>query len=129
MRDSEAARTAVADVGKVGIVGFCMDGTVAFLAATRLAGISAASCFYGGKIDAFADEAPQCATQMHYGSEDHGIPMENVESVRGKRPDCEIFFYQGAGHGFHCDARASFDPEASKVVWDRTLELFESELQ
>lgn len=128
VRDTEAARSAVADIGKVGIVGFCMGGTIAFLGATRLAGFSAASGFYGGRIQAFADEKPACPTQLHYGFEDHGIPMDNVDSVRQRRPDCEIFVYQGAGHGFHCDARPSFDADASKTAWSRTLDLFAREV-
>lgn len=126
MRDTEAARAAVAGSGRTGIVGFCLGGTVAFLGATRLEGFAAASCFYGGRIAAFADEKPRCPTQLHYGAEDHGIPMSNVDSVREKRPDCEIYVYEGAGHGFHCDERASFHPEASKLAWSRTLELLGS---
>lgn len=128
VRDTEAARAAVADVGATGIVGFCMGGTVAFLAATRLPGFAAASGFYGGRIDAYADEKPLCPTQLHYGSEDHGIPMDNVERVRSKRADCEIHVYQGAGHGFNCDARASFDADAAKIAWGRTMDLFAENL-
>jgi len=128
VRDTEAARLAVANIGKVGIVGFCMGGTIAFLGATRLAGISAASAFYGGRIQAFADEKPACPTHLHYGSEDHGIPMDNVDSVRQRRPDCQVFVYQGAGHGFHCDARPSFDVDASRTAWARTLDLFAREV-
>lgn len=124
IRDTEAARVSVADAGKVGIVGFCLGGSVAFLAAARLDGFAAASGFYGGAIERFADETPICPTQLHYGSEDHGIPMSNVESVRAQRPDCEIYVYEGAGHGFHCDERPSYDPEASKIAWARTVELF-----
>jgi carboxymethylenebutenolidase len=122
LRDTEAARAALGGVGKVAVIGFCLGGTVAFLAATRLEGFAAASCFYGGRIDAFADEKPRCPTQLHYGAEDQGIPMKNVESVRARRPDCEIFVYEGAGHGFHCDERASFHPQASKLAWARTVE-------
>ncbi len=124
LKDTEAARKAVADVGKVGIVGFCLGGSVAFLAATRLDGFTAAVGFYGGRIAAIADEVPRCPTQLHYGAEDTGIPMSNVETVRTKRPDCEIFVYDGAGHGFHCDERASFHPEASKLAWARTVAFF-----
>lgn len=125
VRDTDAARAAVTDVGPVALTGFCMGGTVAFLGATRLAGFAAASCFYGGKVDAFAAEVPACPVQLHYGSEDHGIPMENVERVRAARgADCEIFVYEGAGHGFHCDQRASFHPEASKLAWQRTMDIF-----
>jgi len=121
LRDTEAARAAVADTGKVGVVGFCLGGTIAYLAATRLEGLAAASCFYGGRIDAFAAERPRCPTQLHYGAEDQGIPMSNVESVRARRPDCEVFVYEDAGHGFHCDERASFHPQASKLAWSRTV--------
>lgn len=129
VRDADAARAAVSDVGKVGVVGFCMGGTVAFLAATRLSGVDAASGFYGGRIHAYADEAPKCPTQLHYGAEDKGIPLENVEAVRKQRDDCDIFVYEGAGHGFHCDMRASFHSEASRTAWDRTLSLFAQHLQ
>ncbi len=122
--DTDAARKAVADIGKVGVVGFCLGGSVAFLAATRLQGFSAASGFYGGRIDAYADEAPRCPIQLHYGSEDQGIPMSNVDSVRARRPECDIYVYDGAGHGFHCDERASFHPEASKQAWARMVEFF-----
>lgn len=124
VRDTDAARAAVADTGNVGIVGFCLGGSVAFLAATRLDGFSAASGFYGGRIDFYADEVPRCPTQLHYGSEDQGIPMSNVDSVRARRPECEIFVYDGAGHGFHCDERASFHSEASKEAWARMVEFF-----
>ena len=51
--------------------------------------------------------------------------MENVEGVKTRRSsDCEIHVYDGAGHGFHCDARASFHPAASAIAWGRTVELF-----
>ncbi len=125
VRDTDAARAAIADTGKIGVTGFCMGGTVAFLAATRLDGFACASGFYGGKIDAFADENPKCPVQLHYGAEDHGIPMDNVDRVRARRGnDCEIFVYEGAGHGFHCDQRGSFHVEASQLAWQRTTELF-----
>jgi len=66
--------------------------------------------------------------QLHYGTEDTGIPMSNVETVRARRADCDIYIYEGAQHGFHCDARASFHPEASKVAWKRTMDLFDAKV-
>jgi len=67
--------------------------------------------------------------QLHYGSEDQGIPMSNVDTVREKRPDCEIFVYEGAGHGFNCDERASYHPEAAKLAWGRTMDFLEESIQ
>jgi carboxymethylenebutenolidase len=128
LRDTDAARAAVADFGRVGIVGFCLGGSIAFVAGTRLDGFSAAVAFYGGRIDAFADEKPKCPTQLHFGAEDQGIPMSNVESVRKRRADCDVFVYEGAGHGFNCDQRSSFQPEAAKTAWDRTMKFFSEHL-
>lgn len=124
LHDTDAARAAIAPIGRIGIVGFCLGGSVAFLAAARLTGFAAASGFYGGRIAAFADEVPRCPVQLHYGAEDTGIPLSQVEDVRAKRPECGIHVYDGAAHGFHCDARASFHPEASAKAWARTMALF-----
>jgi len=120
LRDSQAAIDAVAATGPVPIVGFCMGGTVAFLAATRLKGLAAAVCYYGGRIVAFADETPRCPTQMHFGEKDQSIPMTDVEIIKRKRPDCEIYVYPEAGHGFHCDERASFHQPSATLAYERT---------
>jgi carboxymethylenebutenolidase len=119
-KDTQAAIDAVKSVGPVGVVGFCMGGTVAFLAATRLDGVKAAGCYYGGKIVAFADEKPRCPTQMHFGALDQGIPLTDVETVKQKRTDCEVFIYPDAGHGFHCDERASYHAPSAAQAWERT---------
>jgi carboxymethylenebutenolidase len=105
----------------VAVMGFCMGGTVAYLAATQLDGLAAAMCFYGGQIVKSADRKPRCPTQMHFGDKDESIPMSDVEAIRAKRPDCEIHVYPGAGHGFHCDERASFHAESAAIAWGRTL--------
>jgi carboxymethylenebutenolidase len=129
LRDVQAAMTDVKSVGPVGIVGFCMGGTVVFLSATRLDGFSAAVCYYGGRIAAFADEKPRCPTQMHFGDQDQSIPMSDVETIKQKRADCEIHVYPGAGHGFHCDERASFHEPSAKVAWQRTLAFLQKHMK
>ena len=121
MLDTQAAVDQLKREGPVAIVGFCMGGTVAFLAATRLDGLAAAICYYGGMIAQHADAKPRCPTQMHFGEHDGHIPMTDVANIRAKRPDCEIHVYQGAGHGFHCDERASFEPNSAKIAWGRSL--------
>lgn len=120
LRDTQAAIDEVKAVGPVTIVGFCMGGTVAFLAAARLPGLAAAVCYYGGRIAAFADEKPRCPTQMHFGEKDQSIPMSDVETIKKKRPDCEIYSYPDAGHGFHCDERASYHAPSAQLAWQRT---------
>jgi len=81
LRDTQAAIDAVKDVGPVGIIGFCLGGSVAYAAATKLSGLSAAIGYYGGAIVRFADDKPKVPTQLHFGEKDAGIPT----SFRGAR--------------------------------------------
>jgi carboxymethylenebutenolidase len=120
LRDTDAAIKELQSAGPVGIVGFCMGGTIAFLGATRLSGLSAAVGYYGGRIVAYADEKPKCPTQLHFGEKDASIPMTDVDIIKQKRSDCEIYVYKDAGHGFHCDERGSFHKDSSSVAWQRT---------
>lgn len=128
MLDVTAACDRLSEYGKVGIIGFCLGGTIAFLGATRIPSISAASGYYGRLIQNFADEVPKCPTQLHYAGEDVGIPPENYEDVRSRRPDLEFYLYDGADHGFNCDKRPSYHLEAAKLAWSRSMDLFENTL-
>ena len=121
LRDTAAAIAELKSAGPVSIIGFCMGGTVAFLAAARLDGLTAAVGYYGGRIVAFADEKPRCPTQLHFGDKDQSIPLTDVETIKQKRPDCDIHVYKDAGHGFHCDERGSYHEPSSRVAWERTL--------
>jgi len=107
---------------KTGVVGYCWGGSLAWLAATRLDGLAAAVCYYGGQINDFRDESPKCPVLMHFGSEDGGIPMDAVEAIRAAQPDIPIHVYEGAGHGFNCDLRASYDEGATAIARKRTVE-------
>ena len=122
--DVTAAIDNVKSAGKVGIVGFCMGGTVAFLSAGKLDGLSAAVGYYGGQIAKNVDVKPKVPTLLHFGDQDQSIPMSDVELIKQKRPDCEIYVYQGAGHGFACDERGSYNEAAHKVAWERTTAWF-----
>ncbi|HWV51835.1 dienelactone hydrolase family protein [Pseudorhodoplanes sp.] len=126
--DIQAGIDEVKSVGPVGVIGFCMGGSAAFLAATRLEGLKAAVAFYGGQIVKFADEKPKCPVQMHFGETDASIPMSDVEIVKQKRPDCEIYVYP-AGHGFYCDERASFHDASARQAWKRAIEFLDRHMK
>jgi carboxymethylenebutenolidase len=128
MRDTASAIDAAKSAGPVGIVGYCMGGTVAFLAAAKLDGLSSAVGYYGGMIAKNADEKPKVPTQLHFGEKDEHIPMPDVEIIRKKRPECEIYVYP-AGHGFSCDERGSYHEPSAKLAMDRTLTWFGKTLQ
>jgi len=120
LRDADAALKDIKGAGPSGIMGFCLGGTISFLAACRLSGLSAAVCYYGGGIARFAGETPKCPTQMHFGRKDAHIPMTAVDETKAKRPECEVYVYDEADHGFHCDERGSYHAESAKIAWGRT---------
>jgi len=129
LRDTQAAIDAVSGVGPVGIIGFCLGGSIAYAAATKLSGLSAAIGYYGGAIVRFADDKPAVPTQLHFGENDAGIPLADVETIRAKRPDVEIFVYPGAQHGFHCDERPSYDKASADIAWPRSLAFLTTHLK
>ncbi|MDQ8730182.1 dienelactone hydrolase family protein [Bradyrhizobium sp. LHD-71] len=129
LRDTQAAIDAVKSVGPVGITGFCMGGTITFLAAAQLSGLKAAVAYYGGQIAKNVEQKPKVATMMHFGEKDAGIPMPDVETIKAKHPDAEIFVYDNAQHGFHCDERASYDKKSADAAWKRTMDFFAKHLK
>ncbi len=123
MLDVQAAIDELEKEGPVGIIGFCLGGTIAFLAASKLSGLSAAVGYYGGQIAKNVDVAPKIPTQLHFGETDASIPMSDVDLIKQKRGgDTEIYVYPEAGHGFHCDERGSYNEAAAKLAWTRTLD-------
>lgn len=126
LRDTKAAGDHLQALGvPLGIVGFCLGGSIAFLAATRLPQFKASVCYYGGQIARFREEVPQCPTLMHFGDNDQNIALADVDLVRDARPDCTVQIYP-AGHGFNCDERGAYQPESAALAWRRTLEWLEA---
>ena len=123
MADVEAAAAQLKGK-RLGIVGYCFGGTVAWWGATRTRSFAAASCWYGGGIAGTKDERPNCPVQMHFGETDQSIPMTDVEAIRAAQPKAEIYVYDGAGHGFGCDERASFSQRDYDLAQRRTLDFF-----
>ena len=130
MRDVQAAIDEAKKSGPAAIIGFCMGGTLAFLAAAKLNGLSAAIGYYGGQIAKNADEKPKVPVQLHFGEKDASIPMSDVAIIKAKRSgDCEIYVYPDAQHGFHCDERGSYNEAAAKLAWQRSTAFLEKHLK
>src|SRR5580704_11179708 len=111
---------------KVGVIGYCLGGTMAWLSATRLHPAAAVG-YYAGRIGNYAAEEPSAPIMLHFGKQDTHIPAEEVEKVTSAHPEVQVYWYD-AGHGFSCDARASFNPEAAKLARERSLEFLKKHL-
>jgi len=122
-----AVEFAAEQTGKnVGVIGYCWGGTLSWIAACRLP-VSAAVGYYGGRIGNYAGETPHAPVMLHFGKQDAHIPAEEVAKVHTAHPEIEIFWYD-AGHGFNCDARASFDAPSSKQARERSLAFLKKNL-
>ncbi len=104
---------------EVGIVGFCLGGSIAWMAAAKMP-VSAAVGYYGGQISRMNDLAPRAPVLLYFGTQDEHITMSDVDEVKAAHPDVPIHLFE-AGHGFSCDERASYDPSAAEQAWAQTL--------
>ncbi len=126
----------------VGTIGFCFGGHVVYLVST-LPQIKATASFYGAGIanwkpgeegKATVESTPDIKGKLYvfFGTEDASIPQEQVDTIEKALQDNniphQVFRYEGAEHGFFCDQRGSYNPEAAGSAWPKVLELFRTEL-
>jgi len=112
---------------KVGVVGFCWGGSVAYFTNTKL-GIPAVS-YYGGRTVPLLRDRPKAPLMLHFGEDDPLIPPEDVEKHREALPGAEIIVWPGAGHGFNCDQRPDYNADVSQQAMTRTLGFLQKSLR
>jgi carboxymethylenebutenolidase len=129
------------DFSRTGVVGFCMGGSVAFFAATQWT-LGAAVTFYGGGVaqgrfgfPSMLDIGAELQSPWLglYGDLDQGIPVDEVEALRGvvaaAPVEAEIVRYPDAGHGFNCNDRPdAYHQPSADDAWARTLAFFAAHL-
>ncbi len=126
LRDVAAAR-AVEPGLPAALVGFCWGGLIAWAAAARLSVFAATVGYYGGGTAALAGERPRCPVMLHFGDRDSAIPLSDVETVRRAHPDVPVHLY-AAGHGFNCEQREGYHPEAAALAFARTQDFLRRHL-
>ena len=111
---------------KVCVVGYCYGGSLTWMAASKVEGISAASSYYGSMVQANAALPLACPTVVHLGRTDGGIPADEVAKAVGEHhPDTPVYIYEGAGHGFNNESPERYNAEAADLARHRTRELFD----
>ncbi|MEO8458921.1 MAG: dienelactone hydrolase family protein [Dokdonella sp.] len=125
VEDIASAAEAISSAGKIGCVGYCWGGTIAFLAVTRL-GFPSVS-YYGSRNTQYFSEPLRAPVQFHFGERDASIQAAAIERHRQELPNAEVFAYP-ADHGFNCDMRASYDAESAQLAEQRSLRFLEQHL-
>jgi carboxymethylenebutenolidase len=57
------------------------------------------------------------------------MPLSDVETIKAKPPDVEVFIYPGALHGFHCDEPESYDKARADIAWPRSMAFLANHLR
>jgi carboxymethylenebutenolidase len=114
--------------GKVGALGFCLGGLLAYLAAAH-AGVDCAVSYYGVGIEKRLGDAAKakCPIVFHMGALDKFTPPEVVEAIRGafkSRSDVEIYVYPGSDHAFARKGGDHYDKPAVMMAHTRSIALF-----
>jgi carboxymethylenebutenolidase len=113
---------AAASGKKVGVIGYCYGGLMAWVSACRLKGLKAAVGYYAGGIGKFATEMPQCPVMLHFGAKDDHIGPDQRDAVKTHHPEVEMFVYEGAGHAFDRKPDpAAYNADAAKLARERSV--------
>jgi carboxymethylenebutenolidase len=122
--DMDAARNAVASEGRVGVVGFCWGGTLAWLAACRR-DYACAVAYYGSMMPDYANEQPRCPVIAQVGDQDTTMPPARLEQFSKGQPDVPVYLYAGAQHGFdNRDRHPRYHEQACREAREKTLAFF-----
>jgi carboxymethylenebutenolidase len=121
--DVTAAVAALKSAGRVGIVGYCYGGGVAYAAACRVNGLAASVGYYGGPWPEQAAMTPRCPTLLHFAAKDAMIPVALADDMKRRHPTLAVHVYD-ADHGFNCDQRSHYDAYAATLARRRTLAFF-----
>ncbi len=132
MQDITAAvrvlRTRNEVIGKVGALGFCLGGRLAYLAAAR-SGVDCAAAYYGVTIDQYLGDAARIKVPMvlHFAEQDKYAPPEKVESIQAAfkgRNDVQIHVYPGVDHAFARPPSPHYHKPSALMAHHRSIALF-----
>ena len=132
------------DASRVGIVGHCWGGRVAWLGACHNTQLKACVIFYGGriKLPMGPDTPPaielapdiQCPVAGFFGNEDKNPTPEDVDDYEAALNHAgvpnQFYRYDGAGHAFQSfNSEARYNQEASEDAWSRAVEFLDANLK
>ena len=117
--------------GKVGVTGYCLGGTLCFLATARMPEVDAAAGYYATSAHDHLDEAKNInrPLMMHIPETDRTHTPADAQRVRDALdgvPIAKWFIYPGTVHGFANNDHSRFDAAATQLANNRTFELFDS---
>ena len=124
------------DPDHLAALGFCMGARLALLAACRLSdSLRAAVCFYPLSVLPILHEARQLRAPLllFFGGRDRDVPLTHVDRIQAELgylgKSHEVKVYPGAEHGFFCDERSVYHPDAARDSWSLTQSWLDKHLR
>ncbi|MBD0325159.1 MAG: dienelactone hydrolase family protein [Pyrinomonadaceae bacterium] len=119
--------------GKTGIIGFCSGGRRAMLYGARYKDTKAVVPYHPARMKAEEVATLKAPVQIHQGTADRHIPVswikELEETFRKQNTPVEVYFYEGADHGFLAYTRPYYRPNDALLSWKRTTEFLNKHLK
>ena len=114
--------------GKIGALGFCLGGALAYLAAAHV-GVDCAVGYYGVGIEKSLDLVPKikCPLVLHFAAADKFVPEAAREQIRAAfagNQDVEIHVYSGVDHAFARPGGLAYNKPAALMAHSRSVALF-----
>ena len=124
-RAVEAVRHIPSCTGKVGALGFCMGGLLAFVCAAR-AGVESSVIYYGTRLDQHLDLVQDitCPLLFHFADDDEHISAQTVKKIKmslSGKSNCRVVVHKNSGHGFNCWDRDSWNQSAAATARGQSL--------
>ena len=127
LSDIQACIDHLAPRGPVFAVGYCLGGSLVWLAVGKLKGLAAGAAYYGSMIAANADLPLNAPVVVHLGRKDPHNPADTVKArLAEAHPDVPVHIYENSGHGFNNDGRPDSDLDDARLARERTLALFQA---
>ena len=127
--DLAAAATLGAQHGRVGVVGYCWGGAMAYFAAAKVERIACAVDYYGTHTVQLCEQMkPRVPVMYHFALRDKSIPLEAIARIKAADPLGIYHLYEDADHGFNCDERPQYNAEAASLALTYTREFLSARL-
>lgn len=111
--------------GGMGVVGFCYGGRLALLLGARSREVDAVVAYHPGPFSRDEMARLKSPVLIHQGTADKALPAGQtatlVKNLKAQKTPMQVFWYEGADHGFLAYTRPFYRPDYAKLSWERTV--------
>lgn len=122
-----------ANFDSVGVVGFCYGGKLAMMLASRSREVDAVVPYHPGPVTDEDIARLKGPVMIHQGTADRALPKGQTEDLEKRlmtrKIPVEVFWYEGADHGFLAYTRPMYRPDYAKLSWERTIAFLDRNLK